>query len=206
MNTSKFAFYDFDDTLIHGDSGYYIFLYGIKKRPLFILSVIPIAIYFIGYKLKLCPINKAKSIWLRPVRWMSDNELQSFYDKVIKPKYYPNVVATLKKQYEEGYYIYICSASIEAYLLKTDLPYHFLSGTKTKEINGKLSNIVIGKNCKREEKVRRIMEVLDQEGLAIDYDNSYGYSDSKSDIPMLKLVKNRVRINKETGEMSEFIC
>lgn len=206
MNTSKFAFYDFDDTLIHGDSGGFIYLEGIKMRPLYILSVFPIAWYYLGYKLKLCSINKAKSIWVRPVKWMNEQQLQDFYDRVIKPKYYANVVANLKRQYEEGYYIYICSASIEAYLLKTDLPYHFLSGTRTKEINGKLSNIVIGKNCKREEKVRRINEVLEREGLAIDYENSYGYSDSPSDIPMLKLVKNRVRIDKETGAMSEFIC
>lgn len=205
MNTSKFAFYDFDDTLIHGDSNKYIFLYGLKKRPLFILSVLPIMVYFIGYKLKLCPINKAKSIWLRPLKWMDDPELENFYQQEIKPHYYDNVVANLKAQYEAGYQIYICSASVEAYLLKTDLPYHFLSGTRTKMRKGRYTNRVIGKNCKREEKVKRIQEVLNEASLAIDYENSYAYSDSPSDWPMLKLVKNRVRIDKKTGAMSEFI-
>ncbi|MDD3027358.1 MAG: HAD family hydrolase [Erysipelotrichaceae bacterium] len=204
MNISKFAFYDFDDTLIHGDSNKYIFLYGLRRRPLFILSVFPIAIYFIGYKLKLCPINKAKSIWLRPLKWMDDKELEDFYKTEIMPHYYDNVVANLKAQYEAGYLVYICSASVEAYLLKTDLPYHFLSGTRTKVRGGRYTNLVIGKNCKRKEKVARIQEVLDGAGLAIDYENSYAYSDSPSDWPMLKLVKNRVRIDKQTGAMSEF--
>ncbi len=204
MNTSKFAFYDFDDTLIHGDSNKYIFLYGLKKRPLFALSVFAIVFYFIGYKLKLCEINKAKSIWLRPLKWMDDKELVRFYQNEIKPHYYDEVVANLKAQYEAGYIIYICSASVEAYLLKTDLPYHYLSGTRTKMVRGRFTNIVVGKNCKRAEKVNRIMEVLNEAGLAIDYDNSYAYSDSPSDWPMLKLVKNRVRIDKKTGAMSEF--
>ena len=64
---------------------------------------------------------------------------------------------------------------------------------------------MIGKNCKNAEKVVRLNIVLKQLGLEIDYDNSYAYSDSLHDIPMLKMVKNRIRINKKNGEMTPFI-
>ena len=45
---------------------------------------------------------------------------------------------------------------------------------------------MIGKNCKNEEKVKRIQEVIKNHNLEIDYDLSYAYSDSLHDIPMLK--------------------
>ena len=52
--------------------------------------------------------------------------------------------------------------------------------------------------------MRRIYEVLKNRNLEIDYENSYGYSDSFTDLPMLRLVKNRIRIEKGTGKMTCF--
>ena len=105
----------------------------------------------------------------------------------------------------EGYHVWLVSASPEPYLFCTDLNVEKILGTKVERKNGRWTNHIISKNCKNEEKVVRIQEVLDEMNLAIDYENSYAYSDSTSDIPMLKLVKNRVRINKKNGEMSPFI-
>ena len=42
---------------------------------------------------------------------------------------------------------------------------------------------------------------VDGENIEIDYENSYAYSDSKHDLPMLKLVKNRYLVNKKNGEI-----
>ena len=99
----------------------------------------------------------------------------------------------------------IWSASIEGYLRFCDLPVDGILGTKTKIVDGKYTSRMIGKNCKNAEKVVRLNSILKQLGLEIDYDNSYAYSDSLHDIPMLKMVKNRIRINKKNGEMTPFI-
>ena len=64
---------------------------------------------------------------------------------------------------------------------------------------------MIGNNCKNEEKVTRLTAVIAKLGVDIDYENSYAYSDSMHDIPMLKMVKNIIRINKKNGEMTPFI-
>ncbi len=64
---------------------------------------------------------------------------------------------------------------------------------------------MIGKNCKNEEKVLRLNNIINKLNLEIDYENSYAYSDSVHDIPMLKMVKNRIKINKKNGEMTPFI-
>ena len=121
------------------------------------------------------------------------------------PKYYPNVVAELKNKKQQGYLIFICSASIEGYLRFCELPVDGILGTKTQIINGRYTSKMIGKNCKNEEKVLRLNNIINELNLEIDYENSYAYSDSIHDIPMLKMVKNRIKINKKNGEMTPFI-
>ena len=109
-----------------------------------------------------------------------------------------------KKKKAEGYTIYICSASVEAYLRFCKLPVDEILGTKTVIKDGKYTSQMIGKNCKNEEKVKRIQEVIKNHNLEIDYDLSYAYSDSLHDIPMLKMVKNRIKIDTKDGHMSTF--
>ena len=57
--------------------------------------------------------------------------------------------------------------------------------------------------CKGNEKVERINNFLRESNIEIDYENSYAYSDSKSDLPMLSLVKNSFLVNKKDGTVIE---
>ena len=52
-----------------------------------------------------------------------------------------------------------------------------------------------GLNCKGEEKVKRLMEMLKQENIEVDFKNSYMFSDSLSDSPLFNLVGNPYLIN-----------
>lgn len=201
---TKFAFFDFDDTLIHGDSGRKLLKYYIKKHPLSAFRLLKVVYHYILYVLKLEPLNHAKSAWLYPLDFMSEKETADFYKTCLETSYYPQVVAELKKKKEEGYTIYICSASVEAYLRFCRLPVDEIMGTKTEIINGRYTSKMIGKNCKNEEKVKRINEVIKNHNLEIDYDLSYAYSDSLHDIPMLSMVKNRIKIDTKDGHMSVF--
>lgn len=201
---TKFAFFDFDDTLIHGDSGRKLLKYYIKKHPLSAFRLLKVVYHYILYVLKLEPLNHAKSAWLYPLDFMSEKETADFYKTCLETSYYPQVVAELKKKKEEGYTIYICSASVEAYLRFCKLPVDEIMGTKTEIINGRYTSKMIGKNCKNEEKVKRINEVIKNHNLEIDYDLSYAYSDSLHDIPMLSMVKNRIKIDTKDGHMSVF--
>lgn len=201
----KFAFFDFDDTLIHGDSGKALLLYYFKKKPLAVFRLLKVVILYPVYLLGIIGLQPVKSAWLFPLDKLSEKELNDFYSTCLIPKYYDNVVAELKSKKRQGYIVYICSASVEAYLRFCDLPVDGIIGTKTAVVNGKCTSKMIGLNCKNEEKVKRLNEVIKQLDLEIDYDNSYAYSDSTHDIPMLKMVKNRIRINKKNGEMTPFI-
>lgn len=200
----KFAFFDFDDTLIHGDSNVYLLKYYLKKHPLSFFRFIPVGFYGFLYFLHLIPINKAKNAWLFPLGKMTKEEIKKFYDQHIASHYYSNVIQELKEKKAAGYLIYIVSASVEQYLNCNELPVDKVLGTKLKEVNGRYINEMIGLNCKGKEKVHRILNDLKEKGYQIDYDNSFAYSDSNADIPMLKLVKNRIRINKKNGAMTPF--
>ena len=92
---------------------------------------------------------------------------------------------------------------IEKFYQEVLEPCYYL-GTKTDIKDGKYTSQMIGKNCKNEEKVKRIQEVIKNHNLEIDYDLSYAYSDSLHDIPMLKMVKNRIKIDTKDGHMSTF--
>lgn len=197
----KVALFDFDNTLSQGDSIYHLLKYYVFKHPLSAVYFIKAGILYLGYKLKLCSFIPAKQVLLFPLDKMSDEELKEFYIKIIEPHYYLNVVEELKKKKEEGYIIVLCTASVEEYMQYTRLPIDVLIGTKTKRVNNHPTSTIISKNCKREEKVVRINEYLKEKGYEIDYDNSWGYSDSITDMPMLQMVKNRVRIELKTGEM-----
>lgn len=201
----KVALFDFDNTLSQGDSIYHLLFYYIKRHPLSVFRLLKAGILYIGYKLKLISsFIPVKQVLLFPVDKMSDKELEEFFINEVEPHYYQNVVEELEKKKEEGYLIVLCTASVECYMQYCRLPYDVLIGTKTKRVNNHNTNIITSKNCKREEKVIRINEYLSEQGYEIDYDNSWGYSDSITDMPMLEMVKNRVRIELKTGEMKEW--
>ncbi|MBS5115659.1 MAG: HAD-IB family hydrolase [Erysipelotrichaceae bacterium] len=202
---TKIAFFDFDDTLLPKDSMARLIVFCLKKRPLSFIHLFKLAFLGILYGIKMIDFISLKEAILFPLNLLKEEELKQFYEKCLIPNYYLNVVNELKEKKQEGYLIFLVSASPEAYLKYSDLPLDCIIGTQTKRINGHESSKIVGNNCKSEEKVRRIKEVLKQKNIEIDYDLSYGYSDSDTDYPMLKLVKNRIRINKKDGSMSQFI-
>ena len=191
---TKFAFFDFDDTLIHGDSGGKLLKYYLKKHPLSVFKLLKVVYHYALYLLKIEPLNKAKSAWLYPLDKMSDQEIEKFYQEVLEPCYYLNVIEELKKKKAEGYTIYICSASVEAYLRFCKLPVDEILGTKTDIKDGKYTSQMIGKNCKNEEKVKRLNEWAKTN--KIDYEIVNFYSDSIADKPLFDIAKNKFWINK----------
>ena len=97
---TKFAFFDFDDTLIHGDSGGKLLKYYLKKHPLSVFKLLKVVYHYALYLLKIEPLNKAKSAWLYPLDKMSDQEIEKFYQEVLEPCYYLNVIEELKRVYD----------------------------------------------------------------------------------------------------------
>lgn len=200
-----FAFYDFDDTLLKHDSMGYLYLYYAKKHPWMLVYSLKLLFLFILYILHLVSFKRVKETLIYPLKKMTDEEIRQFYVEELIPRYYPSVLETLKQHAKNGVHVWLVSASPEPYLFCTDLPVEKVIGTSIERKDGHWTNRMISENCKGEEKVRRIMAELEKRNISIDYDNSYAYSDSDSDWPMLKLVKHRYRINKKTAEITPFV-
>lgn len=200
MNPRAIAFYDFDDTFFKRDSMFYLIVYTLRKKPWLFYYIFMIAGTALLYALHMVSFLSLKRWIIFPLKYLTDEELKDFYQTMIVPRYYPEVMATYKEHRDSGKEIWLVSASPEAYLKMTDLTFDVIIGTQTLPH----TNVITSKNCKGEEKVRRIQEILDQRQIAIDYEASYGYSDSYSDTPMLLLVKNRFKVNKKNGLLEDF--
>ena len=205
MKSVKCDFFDFDNTIAKGDTIFKLLVYTIKKHPLTIVRFLLTILYGIGYILHLVSKEKLKETILFPLDLFNSEELKTFYQEKVVPSYYPHMVQELQKRKDEGYLVFLVTASSEAYMRFNELPIDILMGTQTEIIDGEYTSHIVGKNCKDAHKVERINAYLEKNNLSIDYEHSYGYSDSTSDIPMLKLVKNRVRISKKDGSMSPFV-
>lgn len=197
----KVALFDFDNTVASGDSIVRLLIYDLKKRPWHIVLFIKVAILYLGYLLHITSFEKAKSALLFPLDVMDDQELEKFYKTYVEPSYYPHVVLEMEEKRQQGYIVILCTASAEAWMKYNQLPIDCLLGTKTKPH----SSEIIGINCKGKAKIDRIMDYLNSIDVSIDYDRSYGYSDSDSDLPMLSLVKNQKRILLKTGQIVDFV-
>ena len=169
--------YDFDNTIYDGDSCKDLVLFGLKKHPIItIKSLIKSNSLNRKYKKGIIPFEPVKE------------ELLSFIFKINNYEEFINMfvdthINKIKKWYLENKtdHDIIVSASYDLWINK------FASKLKIKHVittnvdsNGK----IIGKNCKREEKVRRLKS---------EYKNCIfetSYSDSESDKPILEVANS----------------
>lgn len=174
----KINLYDFDKTIYKGDSSTDFFFYSLRKYPKIITLVPKIAISGIKYKVNKISKTEMKETIFSFVKYIPDidSHIASFWEihrKNIK-KFY------LKNKHDKDV---IISASPE-FLLKSiseELGVMKLIGSRVDKKTGKFD----GLNCHGEEKVKRLNKEIK------DYQVMSAYSDSQSDIPILKLAKKQ---------------
>lgn len=199
---------DIDYTVINTDSMVDFFIYSLKNKTLKTIIKLPYIIFtLIMYLVKIVPLKKAKEAIFYPIVDFSEDELKDFFDSRIMKKINESMKKVIYKNKEEHNVVIMITASPYAYM-KYFKYYDFADeviGTELFCENSRYKNQFIGENCKGIEKIQRINAVLDKLGIEIDYENSYAYSDSKSDLPMLSLAKNAFLVNKKNGEVIEQI-
>ena len=192
----KFALFDIDKTLIRGDSLFALYFYGAKKWPVYWLWLPVIPFAGLLYARRILPVERVKRIFYAPLRRFSEGDFADFFDRYILARSLPQPMERLRAARREGFYILLVTASAACYM-RPFVERGFadaLLGTETERDGRGYTGRVLGPNCRGAEKVRRIRAFLEQNGLQIDYESSVGYSDSDSDIPMLRLVRNRYRV------------
>lgn len=195
---------DIDYTVINTDSMIDFMKYSLKKKTLNTIIKIPyIMVVLFLYLIKVVSLKKAKETVFYPIVDYTEKELEEFFKCKIQPRINRNMIDIIEESKNKDDYILMITASPYAYM-KYFKKYGYADeviGTQFVYNNESYKNKIIGNNCKGEEKIIRINEILREVNIDIDYENSFAYSDSKHDIPMLSMVKNGYLVNKKDGQV-----
>jgi HAD superfamily hydrolase (TIGR01490 family) len=113
----------------------------------------------------------------------------------VLPRLYPKMLAIAYDHQDAGRPVFICTAASQemAQLMATVLTLDGAVGTMFEAVDGHYTGRGGGPFNYREGKAQAIRELAEREG--IDLAASYAYSDSESDLPMLRLVGHPVAVN-----------
>lgn len=212
MVKEKLAIFDVDYTITKRETLAEFYLFMLKKNPRYI-KYLPKSIFSsIFYVFKIYDASKAKKTFIRFIDGIEENKMKEivkeFYEKRLSKILYKDAIDTIKKMKIKGYKIYLISASAEFYLSEfyNIKEVDMVIGTRFIKENGLHRNQMLGENCKGEEKVKRLKEVLLKENIDVDFESSYMFSDSLSDLPLFNLVGHPYLINyKKTHDKIEIL-
>jgi HAD superfamily hydrolase (TIGR01490 family) len=117
----------------------------------------------------------------------------------ILPRVYPQMLKIAYEHQDAGRPIYICTAASQevADLLAGVLVFDGAIGTRSEIVDGVYTGLLDGPFTYREGKATAIRELAAQEGF--DLTESWAYSDSESDLPMLRAVGHPVAVNPDAA-------
>jgi len=212
MVKEKLAIFDVDYTITKRETLAEFYFFMLKKNPRYI-KYLPKSIFSsLFYVFKIYDASKAKRTFIRFIDGIEENKMKEivkeFYEKRLSKILYKDAIDTIKKMKTKGYKIYLISASAEFYLSEfyNIKEVDMVIGTRFIKENGLHRNQMLGENCKGEEKVKRLKEVLLKENIDVDFESSYMFSDSLSDLPLFNLVGHPYLINyKKTHDKIEIL-
>jgi len=113
----------------------------------------------------------------------------------VLPRMYERMLQTAYDHQDEGRPVYICTAATQdmAEVLATVLGFDGAAGSKLEKRDGFYTGGFDGPFCYGEGKPARMREIAERDG--IDLAKSWAYSDSASDLPMLRAVGHAVVVN-----------
>lgn len=117
----------------------------------------------------------------------------------VLPRLYPQMLELAYEHQDAGRRVYICTAASQeiADALSYILGFDGAIGSRSEVLDGVYTGREGGLFAYREGKAQAVRELAAAEG--IDLSTSYAYSDSESDLPMLRAVGNPVAVNPDTA-------
>jgi len=126
-----------------------------------------------------------------------DRYAEQYYANRIKPKLNKLLIKELILKQQEGYTIVLVSGGYDIYLKFFSVEFNIdgLISTKIRFKNNKCTGKFDGIDCLWDNKITLLENYF--KGQQIDKQKSYAYSDSKSDLPLLRWVNNGVVVRKD---------
>lgn len=182
--------YDFDKTIYKGDCSTNFFFYMIFTRFYLLIFSPYFLVVFLLYGLKILNKKHFKQCMYFFIPWYKniDKIVKKFWDKQIK-KIFPYYLENKKED------DVIISAGLE-FIVKEAMVRLKIKNYMATNFDTKTGKI-IGNNCYGTEKVNRFREVYKTEKLEA------FYSDSMSDLPMMKISEKAFLVNNNTVKQIE---
>ncbi len=190
---SKFAFFDFDDTLAKGDSVLPYLLYCIRRQYAPWTQLPRAMMSYVRWLVNPKCVSSAKETTLSFIKGRTREEMQDiardFFRDVQMKRVYAEGLQEIMRLQSAGYQVVIVSASADVYMsvLTEFLPATAVLATHCETDAQDCYTGRVGTNCKAEEKCRRIQAWLKENALEADWPQCRAYGDSPSDGPMLQM-------------------
>ncbi|MDD4333479.1 MAG: HAD-IB family hydrolase [Patescibacteria group bacterium] len=191
------AIFDLDGTLIRGQSQMYLIFYLRKKGLINFFDFVYILFWFAGYKLGIFKNPRSileyafKIIKGRNVKDV-ENLMEDFYKNSLKLKLNNKIVEILKNHQKNQDQIVLVTSAIKpvANIAARELGINHVIATNLEMEDGRYMGCIEGKIVYGTEKVKLLTQLFNYK----DLNNSYIYTDHKSDTPLLKITKHPILI------------
>ena len=195
------AFFDLDKTLMAGSSGVFFARAAYETGMISRSRLVKDVYENVRFRLLGSTDDRADDVRRRVgemIKGVRVRDLERLSPRVLSgvlPRLYPQMLERAYAHQDAGEPIYILTAASQemADLLARVLTFDGGIGSRSEIVDGHYTGRPAGPFNYREGKVLAMSEVAEREG--IDLAASYAYSDSESDLPMLRAVGNAVVVN-----------
>jgi len=195
------AFFDLDKTLMAGSSGIFFARAAYETGMISRGRLARDAYENLRFRLRGSTDDRADDVRRRVGEMIAGvhvRQLQRLSPRVLAgvlPRLYPEMLERAYAHQDAGVPVYILTAASQemADLLAHVLYFDGGLGSRSEVIDGRYTGRPAGPFNYREGKVLSMRELAEREG--IDLEASYAYSDSESDLPMLRAVRYAVVVN-----------
>lgn len=195
------AFFDLDKTLMAGSSGIFFARAAYETGMISRSRLVKDVYENVRFRLVGSTDERADDVRRRVGEMIAGvrvRDLQRLSPRVLSgvlPRLYPEMLARAYAHQDEGLPVYILTAASQemADLLASVLAFDGGLGSRSEIVDGFYTGRPAGPFNYREGKVLSMQELAEREG--IDLGASYAYSDSESDLPMLRAVGRAVVVN-----------
>ena len=195
------AFFDLDKTLMAGSSGIFFARAAYETGMISRGRLVRDAYENLRFRLRGSTDDRADDVRKRVGEMIAGvrvRDLERLTPRVLSgvlPRLYPQMLERAYAHQDAGIPVYILTAASQemADLLARVLSFDGGLGSRSEIVDGRYTGRPAGPFNYREGKVLSMREVAERD--SIDLSASYAYSDSESDLPMLRAVRHAVVVN-----------
>ena len=207
MEPVRIAAFDYDDTIVNGQSGALIGLYLYKRHLLPYRAVLKLLSWGARYKLRL-PHNQAEARELVFARLKAFDPAQvrdlmaDFHREVLVPRVRADAVREIEKRRQEGCFLLIVSASFSC-VIEPARAYLNMDGyvatSMAVDAAGRYTGRVAGTVTEGPHKAEGIRRFADERFGTGAWELAYAYGDHHSDRAMLEMARQAFAVDADSG-------